>query len=97
MRELGRVFDSVADAYDAGRPTYPDEMYHALSEVSGVELAGATAVDVGAGTGIMTRALRARGSRVIAVDAGSEMLARLLSKAVDDGTPRCSPTATRCR
>ncbi|MFD1539113.1 class I SAM-dependent methyltransferase [Nonomuraea guangzhouensis] len=85
MRELGRVFDSVADAYDAGRPTYPDEMYHALSEVSGIQLAGATAVDVGAGTGILTRALRARGSRVIAVDAGSEMLARLLSKATDDG------------
>ena len=85
MRKLARVFDRVADAYDAGRPTYPDEMYQALSEVSGVDLAGATAVDVGAGTGILTRALRARGSRVIAVDAGSEMLARLLSKATDEG------------
>ncbi|MCA2224141.1 class I SAM-dependent methyltransferase [Nonomuraea aurantiaca] len=86
MRKLGKVFDSVADAYDAARPAYPDEMYHALSEVSGVEFAGATAVDVGAGTGILTRALRARGSRVIAVDAGAAMLARLHSKVEDGGT-----------
>ncbi|WP_113700948.1 class I SAM-dependent methyltransferase [Nonomuraea lactucae] len=80
MRELGRVFDSVADAYDAGRPTYPDELFHALAEVSGVELAGATAIDVGAGTGILTRALRARGTRVVAVDPSVEMLARLVSR-----------------
>lgn len=81
MRALGRVFDSVADAYDAGRPGYPDELYRALSEVSGVRLDAATAVDVGAGTGILTHALRARGSRVIAVDPGTEMLARLRSRA----------------
>jgi ubiquinone/menaquinone biosynthesis C-methylase UbiE len=80
-RALGRVFDSVADAYDAGRPSYPDELYRALSEVSGVRLDGATAVDVGAGTGILTHALRARGSRVIAVEPGLEMLARLRSRA----------------
>ncbi|WP_219467662.1 class I SAM-dependent methyltransferase [Nonomuraea rhizosphaerae] len=85
-RTLARVFDRVADAYDAGRPTYPDEMYRALTEVSGVDLDGATTVDVGAGTGILTRALRARGSRVIAVDAGAEMLARLLSKGTDGDT-----------
>ncbi|WP_336207458.1 class I SAM-dependent methyltransferase [Nonomuraea sp. LPB2021202275-12-8] len=81
MRKLGRVFDSVADAYDAGRPAYPDELYRALSEVSGVALDGATVVDVGAGTGILTRALRARGSRVVAVDPGAEMLARLIARA----------------
>ncbi|GAA3544051.1 class I SAM-dependent methyltransferase [Nonomuraea rosea] len=81
IKDLGRVFDSVADAYDAGRPAYPDEMYRALSELSGVDLDGATTVDVGAGTGILTRALRARGAQVIAVDPGAEMLARLVSRA----------------
>ncbi|MGW0802226.1 class I SAM-dependent methyltransferase [Nonomuraea sp. NPDC002799] len=86
IRDLGRVFDSVADAYDAGRPAYPDEMYRALTEVSGVDLDGATTVDVGAGTGILTHALRARGSQVIAVDPGVEMLARLISRS-DDGPP----------
>jgi SAM-dependent methyltransferase len=80
IKDLGRIFDRVADAYDAGRPGYPDELFRALSEVSGVGLDGATVVDVGAGTGIMTRALRARGARVIAVDPGAEMLARLVSR-----------------
>ncbi|MGP3912763.1 class I SAM-dependent methyltransferase [Nonomuraea sp. 10N515B] len=86
MRDLGRVFDRVADAYDAGRPSYPDEMYRAVSELTGVDLDGATTVDVGAGTGILTRALRARGSHVIAVDPGAEMLAKLMSRSAN-GTP----------
>ncbi|HEX4816115.1 MAG TPA: class I SAM-dependent methyltransferase [Nonomuraea sp.] len=81
MRDLGRVFDRVADAYDAGRPTYPDEMYRAVSELTGVDFDGATTVDVGAGTGILTRALLARGARVVAVEPGAEMLARLVSRA----------------
>ncbi|MFG3441431.1 class I SAM-dependent methyltransferase [Nonomuraea sp. NPDC047897] len=84
MRELARVFDGVADAYDAGRPSYPDELFAVLAEVSGVEPAGATAVDVGAGTGILTRALRARGSRVVAVDPSAEMLTRLVSRSGQD-------------
>ncbi|MGN9843019.1 class I SAM-dependent methyltransferase [Nonomuraea sp. H19] len=86
IRDLGRVFDRVADAYDAGRPAYPDEMYRAVSDLSGIDLDGATTVDVGAGTGILTRALRARGSQVIAVDPGAEMLARLRSRS-QEGTP----------
>ncbi|GAA2210395.1 class I SAM-dependent methyltransferase [Nonomuraea monospora] len=80
IKDLGRTFDRVADAYDAGRPGYPDEVYRALTEVSGVELDGATTVDVGAGTGIMSLALKARGSHVIAVDPGEAMLTRLVSK-----------------
>ncbi|MCK2213929.1 class I SAM-dependent methyltransferase [Actinomadura sp. ATCC 31491] len=87
MRELGGVFDRVADAYDAGRPSYPDEMYRAVCELTGVELDGAMTVDVGAGTGILTRALRARGSQVIAVDPGAGMLARLLARAGGGGQP----------
>ncbi|MET8862201.1 class I SAM-dependent methyltransferase [Nonomuraea sp. NPDC004580] len=81
LKDLARTFDRVADAYDEGRPGYPDDVYRAMTEVSGVELDGATTVDVGAGTGIMTRALRARGSRVIAVDPGEPMLAHLVAKA----------------
>ncbi|MFI6324490.1 class I SAM-dependent methyltransferase [Nonomuraea sp. NPDC050556] len=80
-RELGRIFDQVADAYDAARPGYPDELFRAVSELSGVELSGATVVDVGAGTGISSRALQARGARVVSVDPGAEMLAKLVSRA----------------
>ncbi|MFI7615962.1 class I SAM-dependent methyltransferase [Nonomuraea terrae] len=87
LKELARVFDRVADAYDAGRPGYPDELYRALGELSGVGLAGATAVDVGAGTGIMTRGLRARGAHVIAVDPGAAMLARLVTRIDEEGAP----------
>ncbi|MEV0626096.1 class I SAM-dependent methyltransferase [Nonomuraea wenchangensis] len=85
MRELGGVFDRVADAYEAGRPSYPDEMFRAVCELTGVDLDGATTVDVGAGTGILTRALRARGSHVVAVDPAGVMLARL--RARSDGGP----------
>ncbi|TMR89650.1 class I SAM-dependent methyltransferase [Nonomuraea basaltis] len=85
-KDLARVFDRVADAYDAGRPSYPDEMYRAVIELSGVDLDGATTVDIGAGTGILTRALRARGSHVIAVDPGAGMLTRLMSRS-GSGTP----------
>ncbi|QYC45710.1 Malonyl-[acyl-carrier protein] O-methyltransferase [Nonomuraea coxensis DSM 45129] len=85
MRELGGVFDRVADAYEAGRPGYPDEMFRAVCELTGVDLDGATTIDVGAGTGILTRALRARGSQVVAVDPAAAMLSRL--RARSDGGP----------
>ncbi|GAA4050210.1 class I SAM-dependent methyltransferase [Nonomuraea soli] len=79
-RTLGKVFDRVADAYDAARPGYPDGLFAALAELAETSLNGALVVDVGAGTGISTRALQARGARVVAVDPGAEMLSRLVSR-----------------
>lgn len=43
----------------------------------GHPLSGADVVEVGAGTGIATRALEARGARVVALDLGAAMLRRL--------------------
>lgn len=65
-------FDSVVDAYDAARPSYPDEVYDALEPLDGLRV-----VDAGAGTGIATRGLRARGAAVVALDLGEQMLRRV--------------------
>lgn len=75
-------FDALVDAYDAARPSYPDQMYVDLARLAR-PLAGADVVEVGAGTGIATRQLAARGARVTVVDVGAAMLARLRER-----TPR---------
>ncbi len=69
-------FDALVDAYDAGRPSYPVELYDDLERLSR-PLRGADVVEVGAGTGIATRALEGRGARVVALDLGAAMLSRL--------------------
>lgn len=70
-------FDPLADAYDQGRPSYPDAMFDDLERLAGQSLDGAGVVEVGAGTGIATRHMARRGASVVAVDIGSEMLRRL--------------------
>ncbi|WP_244360075.1 class I SAM-dependent methyltransferase [Microbispora triticiradicis] len=75
-----RLFDRVSEEYDAARPHYPEALYLALQELSGIRLDGATVIDVGAGTGISTRGLLDRGARVVAVDRGERMLARLRAR-----------------
>lgn len=80
LADSHRVFDRVSQEYDAARPHYPEALYVALETLSGVRLAGATVIDVGAGTGISTRGLLDRGARVVAVDRGELMLARLRAR-----------------
>ncbi|MCU7824124.1 class I SAM-dependent methyltransferase [Kitasatospora sp. DSM 101779] len=70
-------FGPVAEQYDAARPTYPAELFDELERLAGRPLAGADVVDVGAGTGIATRLLAARGARVLAVEPSGGMAARL--------------------
>ncbi len=85
------VFDPVAQRYDASRPGYPDALFDAI-ESRARPLAGATVVEVGAGTGKATRELIGRGARVLPVDIGAGMLAQLRSRSpgvpavVGDGT-----------
>ena len=65
-------FGSVADAYERGRPEYPED---AVRWLAGGE--PADVVDLGAGTGKLTRGLVALGHRVTAIDLLPEMLERL--------------------
>lgn len=76
-----RSFDAVADAYDRGRPSYPDDAVSWL--LHGVRRTGSVVdvVELGAGTGKLTEQLLARGCRVTAIDASESMLARLVQRA----------------
>jgi SAM-dependent methyltransferase len=71
-------FETVADEYDAARPSYPDAVYDALGPLEGLRV-----LDVGAGTGIATRALIERKAKVVAVDPGHEVLRRATARTPD--------------
>jgi ubiquinone/menaquinone biosynthesis C-methylase UbiE len=63
LREQARSFDRVAVAYERGRPTYPGELLDLLPLGRDAEV-----LDVGAGTGKLTRLLVERYARVVAVE-----------------------------
>ncbi|MGD0376955.1 MAG: class I SAM-dependent methyltransferase [Streptosporangiaceae bacterium] len=74
----GSPFDQVADDYDAARPSYPGAIYDQLEKAAG-PLAGQLVLEGGAGTGIATRQLAARGARMVPVDLGERMLRRAMA------------------
>jgi SAM-dependent methyltransferase len=65
-------FDQAADVYEKSRPEYPDAAVDWL-----VPDGASTVLDLGAGTGKLTRALAARGLEVFAVDPAPNMLEQL--------------------
>jgi SAM-dependent methyltransferase len=67
LHPLAARFAEVADAYERGRPDYPRQVTDVLA--SELTLAArAPVLDLGAGTGKLTRALAAAGFDVIAVE-----------------------------
>src|SRR5246500_738393 len=74
-RSDGRFFNSVADEYHRHRPTYPDEIIDRACEAAGIG-SGATVLEIGCGTGQLTRSLLLRGLRVTAVEPGRQLMAR---------------------
>ena len=74
-RSYGSVFDEVAEDYDRHRPSYPDVLVDRACELAGIG-AGAAVLEIGCGTGQLTRSLLARGLRVTAVEPGGRLIAR---------------------
>ncbi|MEU9174940.1 methyltransferase domain-containing protein [Streptomyces sp. NPDC048420] len=66
-------FNAAAAQYAANRPSYPPALFDAIEELAGRPLTGARVADVGAGTGIATALLHARGTEVVAVEPGDGM------------------------
>jgi SAM-dependent methyltransferase len=67
LHPLTTRFNEVADVYERGRPEYPPAVVGALAAELHLP-PGATVVDLGAGTGKLTRALVEFGLDVIAVE-----------------------------
>ena len=76
MSDRATSFGQQAGAYERGRPEYPAEAVAWLIEGDGGPPVH-DVVDVGAGTGKLTRAIAGTGRRVIAVDPDATMLATL--------------------
>jgi SAM-dependent methyltransferase len=74
LREQALSFGQAAARYDRIRPTYPPEALRwALDSVS----AGSTVVDLGAGTGLLTRVLLGLGYDVVPVEPDAGMRTQL--------------------
>src|SRR3954467_6632655 len=76
VSDRARSFESVAAEYERHRPEYPEEALRWAAEQLEL-LPHARVLDVGAGTGKLTRGLVALGFEVVAVEPGAPMLAQL--------------------
>jgi ubiquinone/menaquinone biosynthesis C-methylase UbiE len=72
-RHYGRVFDEVAAEYDRSRPTYPDELIAHACLVTAIG-PGDRVLEVGCGSGQLTRSLIAQGLHVTALDPGRQLI-----------------------
>jgi ubiquinone/menaquinone biosynthesis C-methylase UbiE len=73
-RRYGKVFDEIAAEYDRRRPAYPDELLDQAGQVAGIGR-GDHVLEVGCGTGQLTRGLAARGLHVTALEPGKSLIA----------------------
>jgi SAM-dependent methyltransferase len=78
--EMAASFDRAAEVYEKARPEYPSDAVDWL-----LPDGAKSVLDVGAGTGKLTRSLAARGLEVFAVDPSPKMLEQLRA-ALPDAT-----------
>jgi ubiquinone/menaquinone biosynthesis C-methylase UbiE len=72
--DVRAAYDATGAAWDSGPRRVYDQLAVALLDRSPVDIAGALAVDAGAGTGAATAQLVRRGARVVAIDLSTSML-----------------------
>src|SRR5581483_5694962 len=94
LHPLAQQFASVADDYERGRPEYAAAVIGAFAAELGVG-AGEPVLDLGAGTGKLTRALVAFGLDVVAVEPQAALRQRLIANVgperVRDGLAEAIP------
>jgi len=87
-------FSTAADAYERGRPGYPEEAMAWMAERLDLR-EGRDVLDLAAGTGKLTRALVPFGARVVAIEPIDEMREQLFRALPDvdafDGTAESIP------
>ncbi len=72
-RRYGKVFNEVALAYDRHRPAYPDALVEQACDVAGIG-DGDRVLEIGCGTGQLTRSLLSRGLCVTALEPGDQLI-----------------------
>jgi len=73
-RRYSKVFDEIAAEYDRRRPAYPDELVDQACRVAGIG-SGHHVLELGCGSGQLTRGLVARGLYVTALEPGKSLMA----------------------
>src|ERR1700730_16775156 len=73
-RRFGQVFDEIAAEYNRHRPAHPVELIDRACQVAGIG-SGDHVLEVGCGSGQLTRGLVARGLHVTAVEPGKSLIA----------------------
>src|SRR6266516_2154581 len=73
-RRYGKVFDEITAEYDRRRPAYPDKLIAQACRVAGIG-SGDHVLEVGCGSGQLTRGLTARGLHVTALEPGTSLMA----------------------
>ena len=70
----GQVFDEIAADYDRHRPLYPDRLIDRACQVAGIS-GGDAVLEIGCGSGQLTRGLLARRLHVTALEPGPSLIA----------------------